>query len=305
MPTSADISVVVQGPIRRATGIDGYGTADALASVRAQLPQAEIILSTWDGEDLTGLPADRIVASADPGPLAWPPFRTNNVNRMVRSTAAGLAVATRPLAVKTRTDTLLVSDSLIHRPLAPANPALGATARVHVAALGTKNPLTTGYHFHPSDLVQFGRTADLRRLWSAPVASLHDVFHDPCPARPSGGVRLSPEQWVFRGFLRRAGVDAEIESLQDLRLDPFATSMRCLLGAIDVFDELACGVRLPPRMHLIVPDWECINEAGLRGLRGYWHATPDAARSLHATMLENIAVLTRQAEEAGVSRDAA
>ncbi len=300
MPTSADISVVVQGPVRHRTDRGGYATREVLASIRAHLPGAEIILSTWEDEDVEELEPDHLVLSPDPGPLEQAWFRVNNVNRMVRSTARGLAAATRSLAIKTRTDTLLASDGMVRLPLAPPDdPALGLTARIQVASLGTKNPLTTGFQYHPSDLVQFGTTQDLRKLWSAPPATLDDVFHPPCLTGRFVGPRLSPEQYVCVRFLAAAGVDAVIESVEDLRFAPFETSMRCLLAAFDTFDERAAGVLLPPRMHAIIPPYECISEAGMASLRAYWQAEPNAAASLHQTMQDNLAALRRDREAAG------
>ncbi len=299
MSTSADISVVAQGPIRHRSDRGGYATSEALASIRAHLPDAEIILSTWEHEDVEGLDADLVIRSADPGVLVQAWFRPNNVNRMVRSTAAGLAAATRRLAIKTRTDTLLASDDLLRRPLAPGEPALGMTARIHVTSLGTKNPLTTAYQYHPADLVQFGTTPDLRALWSAPPAALTDVFHEPCLTGRFVGPRLWPEQYVCCSFLTRAGVDVSVETVRDLRFDPFAISMRCLLSAFDVFDERSCGVRLPPRMHEIIPPHECISEVGMRSLRAYWRSEPAAARDLHHTMMVNMAALESAKKAAG------
>ena len=300
MPTSADISVVVQGPIRRCSDGGGYATAEALASLRTHLPDAEIILSTWEGDDVEGLKADLVIQSPDPGALVQAWFRPNNVNRMVCSTAAGLAAATRPLAIKTRTDTLLASDDLLRLALCPpGDPALGLSARIQVTALGTKNPLTTAFQYHPADLVQFGATADLRALWSATPAALEDVFHEPCLTGQFVGPRLSPEQYVCCSFLAHAGLDVPIETTRDLRFAPFATSMRCLLAAFDVFDERKCGIRLPPRMHAIIPSYECISEAGMRSLRAYWRSEPDAARDLHNTMMANMAALQHARDEAG------
>ena len=47
--TSRDISVVVQGPIHKGR------TKKCLQSIRKNLPEAEIILSTWDDNCTTGL----------------------------------------------------------------------------------------------------------------------------------------------------------------------------------------------------------------------------------------------------------
>src|SRR5277367_6682727 len=100
--TSKDISIIVQGPVFK----DGI-TARCLKSLRANLPDAEIILSTWQGSDTTGLEFDRLVENQDPSPI-WllDPFlkrtQINNIIRQMISTVAGLNAATRPYALKFR-----------------------------------------------------------------------------------------------------------------------------------------------------------------------------------------------------------
>ena len=56
-----DISIVVQG------AVDPKNTPKCLTSIRKYLPGAEIILSTWEGTDCTGLDYDVLVLNKDPG----------------------------------------------------------------------------------------------------------------------------------------------------------------------------------------------------------------------------------------------
>ena len=52
MIDSKDISVIVQGPINKKE------TPKCLKSIRKFLPEAEIILSTWQGTDISNLDYD-------------------------------------------------------------------------------------------------------------------------------------------------------------------------------------------------------------------------------------------------------
>ena len=54
MISSSDISVVVQGPVRKET-------EECLVSVRRHLAGSEIIFSTWVEEKTAGLEFDRLV----------------------------------------------------------------------------------------------------------------------------------------------------------------------------------------------------------------------------------------------------
>lgn len=101
MIKSDDISVVVQGPIITGT------TSQCLTSIRKNLPNAEIILSTWVGSDVSGLDYDILILNKDPGFVmqglnGW----TNicNINRMLKSTREGLKRCSRQYILKIRTD---------------------------------------------------------------------------------------------------------------------------------------------------------------------------------------------------------
>src|SRR6266851_1380389 len=75
-----DLSVVVQGPVvgGRRDPEERQLTRRCLASIRSCLPDAQIILSTWRGSDLAGLPFDVLVENDDPGPIYQWPFHPSD-----------------------------------------------------------------------------------------------------------------------------------------------------------------------------------------------------------------------------------
>ena len=105
MIDSKDISVVVQGAINKEE------TPKCLSSIRKYLPNAEIILSTWEGSDVTGLDYDILVFNQDP--QAFVQLQTkkktyyNNLNRQLLSTQNGLKKVERKYAMKFRSDLIL------------------------------------------------------------------------------------------------------------------------------------------------------------------------------------------------------
>ena len=105
-----DLSVVVQGAI-------GPGTKETLRSIRHILPQAEIVLSTWEGSDTDGLDYDLLVKSEDPGPdgliRRYPHKQIHNVSRKIVSTRAGVDASTRFFCLKIRSDMQILSDGFI------------------------------------------------------------------------------------------------------------------------------------------------------------------------------------------------
>src|ERR1700722_6259048 len=106
MLSARDISVVVQGPIA-SKGPGKISTAECVESIRRCLPGAEVILSTWEGADVSDLDFDVLVKSQDPGPQFRPDGVFFNLNRQIVSTLGGLKKVTRLYAVKMRSDSQL------------------------------------------------------------------------------------------------------------------------------------------------------------------------------------------------------
>jgi hypothetical protein len=108
---SEDISIIVQGAINKKE------TSKCLKSIRKFLPNAEIILSTWEGSDVVGLDYDKLVLSKDPGTVLIEEIKYkkvyNNMNRQLLSTQEGLKKATRKYAMKLRSDLILTNNSFL------------------------------------------------------------------------------------------------------------------------------------------------------------------------------------------------
>ncbi len=209
MVTPQQIAVVVQGPIVTEGGL----TRRCLESLRRVLPGAEVILSTWEGSDVTGLLYDRLVTSADPGPavaLLDGGCLPTNVNRQIVSTRAGLALAEHPFALKFRTDVELLHAGFLdffHRYPARAAEWQIFSERLVILDHFSRNP-ARGFTrlFHPSDMLAFGRTDDLRRLWSLPLAST--PVRDSNPSAPSEildrpAIDGVPEQYLWLACLNQ------------------------------------------------------------------------------------------------------
>jgi hypothetical protein len=106
------ISIVVQGAINKKE------TPKCLKSIRKILPNAEIILSTWEGSDVEGLDYDILVLNKDPGASLIEESNHkkiyNNTNRQLLSTQEGLKKATRKYVMKLRSDLIFKNDSFLN-----------------------------------------------------------------------------------------------------------------------------------------------------------------------------------------------
>ncbi len=92
--TSKYLSVVVQGKLFRT---NNSSTVEVIQSIKKYLPDAEVILSTWKGDDIAPLYyelCDKVIQSDDPGDKTRGK-RPLNVNRQIISSRAGIALASR------------------------------------------------------------------------------------------------------------------------------------------------------------------------------------------------------------------
>ena len=111
---SNEISVIVQGPVSETE------TLKCLKSVRRHLPEAEIILSTWEGSDISSFDGlyDILVENKDPGNALLRENAGkklyNNLNRQLLSTQEGLKKASRKYAMKLRSDMILADDRFLN-----------------------------------------------------------------------------------------------------------------------------------------------------------------------------------------------
>lgn len=138
---SEHISVIVQGPIHPQESL----TKRVLESVRTHLPNAELILSTWKGSDVSGLDCDVLLLNDDPGAING----NNNVNRQIVSTRNGLQKASRQYAVKLRTDTLLTGTGFLEvfdRDTERREDFKVFQHKVVIPTLYTRNPLHFNIH---------------------------------------------------------------------------------------------------------------------------------------------------------------
>lgn len=107
----SDISVVVQG------AIDSKETKKCLQSIRENLPQAEIILSTWENSDISNFEGlfDILVLSTDPQGVYFKKKKVyHNINRQLVSTKNGLSKVTRNYTLKLRSDLILTSNKFLN-----------------------------------------------------------------------------------------------------------------------------------------------------------------------------------------------
>ena len=178
------ISIVIQGQIIRQDDT----TINCCKSIRKHFPYAEMILSTWHGQDVSGLDVDKIIFTHDPGPGYM------NLRRQVVSSYRGVCEASYNIVMKVRTDCIFTSNCVIdHYSQYPnrVDRLKVFNERIIVPNMQTIDPENNSRHkiwrrcFNASDWMCLGQKADLKHLYNLPIEATNNH-------------KVSPEQtlWV-------------------------------------------------------------------------------------------------------------
>jgi hypothetical protein len=218
-----DISVVVQGAVSDLTTI-------CLNSIRAVVPGAQVILSTWKRSKTNGLDFDLLVENdnpgADPFPAHWQAGRDPcNLGRQILSTKNGLACADRKYALKFRADCRLKSASFI-KWFGVYNKYTDDYHRVfRERILGPsyycRNSQESIWLYHPSDWSFFGMRDDLFDLFDIPLPREENNFYLENRQPSNQTYWTSParwwgEQYIFVQCLLKHGKDAKMRDSTDI-----------------------------------------------------------------------------------------
>lgn len=205
---SKDISVVVQG------AVDKDITPKCLESIRKYLPEAEIILSTWEGTDVSGLEYDIVLLNKDPGAFLFGEGdKKNNNNRMILSTSNGLSIVNRKYTLKIRSDMILLNNNIckIKDKYSRISKYRLFKNRIIVNDTYSIKYEENSYGekhwrpFHISDWLFFGLTSDIKILFNIPLAKepetsryfeIHKMPKNKFHRFPHLKWRMSPEQYV-------------------------------------------------------------------------------------------------------------
>ena len=289
----SNISVIVQGPIIESNAL----THRVLQSVRDLLPQAELILSTWEESNVAGLSCDKLLLNNDPGPIRNYDDSTNNVNRQLVSTLAGLEKASRPLAIKLRTDTLLNHLGMLHKFQMDERRNTKYRifeSRVVTCQLYFRDPRRFPALFHIGDIFHFGQTSDLLKLWDIPLMRQEDVDFSQRfalnnnPFFPFRSCWLSPERYIWIQALRKTGIKYQPENVFHNSPHWIVTSEISIVNNFVICTPDQLGIIVPEKFRHFIDSqtlynntkWQILNERYCRR-DPYWTEILDLVRSVY------------------------
>lgn len=218
MINSWNITFVIQGPVIIRSKL--YSLSKIISKIKKYFPKSEIILSTWEGADISSLnlKSNQIILNKDPGAKYYNPFRKkrrlklNNINRQIVSTISGLKKVNTKYAFKIRSDFLLTGRNFLDYFDKFNEYEMGYKIfkkRILVCSLPVRNPESKyKYPFHISDFAFFGLTEDLVDLFDIPLCSEKEFMWFNEKNMPYGTInRFVPEQHLMIKWLEKHKID--------------------------------------------------------------------------------------------------
>jgi len=279
-PNDKMISVVIQGPVARS--LDPKSTESLTAtvskSIRKILPKAEIILSTWENQDLSGIIFDKLMINQDPGAEVFDTRGKtfNNCNRQIASTIHGIRSASRPYVLKLRSDLILCSPRFLkYFDAFPLREQQWSFFKSRVLAFSVFSrryggciPYEQLTPFHPSDFIYFGRRTDLIELFDIPLMPAHELggyFNSEHSTssfdwQPHHTWRYPPEQHIWYEFIKKHIPSLKWLHKLHVNQDLQKISDKTIINNLIMLDQYQWDVKAPKfrlKQHLLSPqDWE-------------------------------------------------
>lgn len=262
--SSDDISVIVQG------AINSKNTLSCLKRIRKYLPASEIILSTWEGSDVSTLSGlyDKLILNTDPGAVLREENVYgkifNNLNRQLLSTQAGLKLATRKYSLKFRTDLILTSNKFLKYfdsfPCRTQDYKL-FEHKILTSALFSKFYLYydrkekrwVNVPFHISDWWLFGLTNDLKtyfldtKLVEEPEFTTYfNLTENKNKITPYGEIKskFAPEQYFGYSCFSRNFDDIFMQDAADYSEKTELQSRKCIINNFIILQYKQSGIYL-------------------------------------------------------------
>ncbi len=171
-----DISVIIRGLIVGSNDTDKNKqfTKRSLASVRKYLPGAQIIVSTWKGQETSGLDCDVLIVNEEPPRIDMVGssglLDRVTADNQILSTQKALEKIDRKYCIVMRTDILFSGTGFIKYFEWFNRGTSCGFVKKKIVVLPTYNPRkTTKILFDPADWFFFGLDEDIRNIFNIPL----------------------------------------------------------------------------------------------------------------------------------------
>lgn len=251
---SKELSIVVQGQ-----NVPKH-TENCLKSLRRNFPDAEIIFSTYVKEKVKGLDYDVLVQSEDPLAYKFGNIMSNNINRILTTTKAGLEKANRKYCLKIRSDLIAENDKLLEDiagkfPMREEKYAAFKQRVIFYALWSRKYEYILDRYlilcpFHLSDWLCFGLTEDIKNFFmDIPLTKepqYSEYFKNPKNRNlpfydPDVSWKFPPEQYFTTHFFKKFFPEAYMKSRLDFSEKKMEFSRRVFASNVIVCSYTECG----------------------------------------------------------------
>lgn len=203
-----DISIVIQGPIlgEEEVHFEKKITQRVCLNIRKNLPNAEIIISTWEGSNIDNLIYDKIIFNKDPGPILMTlngKIRNNNTNRMITSTINGLKQASRKYVIKMRSDLYFENLNFLKYFKKYSKRENKGILNSRILTLSANNyRRSSDIIFTLNDWFMFGEKEDIIKVWDIPLQEEKKLYKEENKL-PEFEKNLVGEDYVWSSFLKK------------------------------------------------------------------------------------------------------
>lgn len=254
IPKSDEISVIVQGPLTKDINL-------LIDSIYTNLPDSEIIVSTWIGQSsfIKKEYLNKIVLIESKSleikyidPLT---DIEDNLHRQIYSTYAGLKKATKRYSLKLRSDCNLINTNFLK--IVDINKEFSdlLNKKITISSLGFVNPLKIPFLGYWSDFFMFGETVDLIKYWTINIdlkykSSYLELVKQKFYFNNSGFLlaRYGCEQQLALNMANYLKCKIKLNSKDDFSFDSAYKFEKISYRIFHLIDYEKSGIRLPKRL---------------------------------------------------------
>ncbi|MDD3149932.1 MAG: WavE lipopolysaccharide synthesis family protein [Candidatus Gastranaerophilales bacterium] len=291
---SSEISIVVQGPVFDTPELS---TKKTVESLRKQMPDAEIILSTWKNSKTNNIDYDILVESLCPESYIRNDVLKiyNNVNKQIVSSREGIKKANRKYVLKFRSDTIIAGTKFLNyfgKYKKRCDEWKIFKERILVCSIYTRNPnRLRPYPYHPSDLVQFGLKEDIEHLFDIPLEPDPEYTrwfdNHPRPDLdyyPDEKTRYVPEQYIWHKLLEKHG-KLNFEQNWDVSGDNIRNTEISFANNLVILEPFQYCLKFPKLEPVRLVDW--VSVYGYREWQGLYkkYCNPKAIKHIDVELL--------------------
>lgn len=209
-----DLTILIQGPFFK---YKNFNSNKNIQTLRSVFKGAEILVSTWEGENQFKINKKNIIFNKDPGFVKDDHIGSStpgsNINRQIVSVKKAINKIKTKYTLKIRADCFFKKNTIIKINIdnfIQDNKYRFFKKRIITSSVGTLHQSVTSILYNYSDWYNFGLTSDLKKLWNVPVVKKNQVnFFSKFPNKKKNilgknwDLQYTAEQNIYYQFIKK------------------------------------------------------------------------------------------------------